>query len=97
MLIGGLLPSHVTISCSSSCSGVEDFAALWQCLASQTDLYTALKQYKSIRRPRTSPNQSKTGEHQYIRHIDDGSESMRGISRCDKMPVKTLWSGGYEP
>lgn len=52
----------------------EDSAVLRQCLASYTDLHAALKKYEDIRRPRASLIQSKTREHQYILHIEDGEE-----------------------
>ncbi|KAF2452661.1 salicylate hydroxylase [Lineolata rhizophorae] len=53
---------------------VEDAAVLRQCLAAQKDLGVALKQYESIRLPRSSLVQEKTREHQYILHIEDGEE-----------------------
>jgi salicylate hydroxylase len=52
----------------------EDSAVLRQCLASYNDLHAALKKYEDIRRPRASLIQSKTREHQYILHIEDGEE-----------------------
>ncbi|KAF2092871.1 salicylate hydroxylase [Rhizodiscina lignyota] len=53
---------------------VEDAAVLRQCLATETDLGRALKRYEMIRLPRASLIQAKTREHQYILHIDDGTE-----------------------
>lgn len=58
----------------------EDAATLRQCLASRQlsdddgGLGAALRKYESLRLPRASLIQSKTREHQYILHIDDGQE-----------------------
>jgi salicylate hydroxylase len=52
----------------------EDAATIRQCLAKYADLEKALLTYESIRKPRASLVQSKTREHQYILHVDDGSE-----------------------
>lgn len=52
----------------------EDAATLRQCLARDVDLKEALAQYESIRLPRASLIQSKTREHQYILHIEDGPD-----------------------
>ena len=54
----------------------EDAATLRQCLALDTDMTSALKQYEEIRMPRASLIQAKTREHQYILHIDDGEEQI---------------------
>lgn len=75
---------------------VEDAAALRQCLAREDDLRTALKKYEEIRMPRASLVQSKTREHQYILHIDDGTEQQerdqKMAKNADENPV--FW--GYE-
>ncbi|KAI1330627.1 salicylate hydroxylase [Xylariaceae sp. FL0255] len=52
----------------------EDAATLRQCLALDMDIKAALDKYESIRKPRATLVQSKTREHQYILHIDDGAE-----------------------
>lgn len=52
----------------------EDAATLRQCLAQDADLGAALRKYEAIRLPRASLIQSKTREHQYILHIEDGQE-----------------------
>ncbi|KAH8886228.1 salicylate hydroxylase [Thozetella sp. PMI_491] len=52
----------------------EDAAVIRQCLSMDVDLPDALKRYEDIRKPRVTLVQAKTREHQYILHIEDGSE-----------------------
>lgn len=76
----------------------EDSAVLRQCLASQTDdLHAALKKYESIRRPRASLIQSKTRDHQYILHIDDGLEQQeRDVKMRQNSEINPVF-WGYDP
>ena len=75
---------------------VEDAAVLRQCLAAETDLAVALKKYETIRVPRASLIQSKTREHQYILHIDDGEEQKERDARMSKDAEENPMFWGYE-
>lgn len=74
----------------------EDAATIRRALAEGTDITSALKRYERIRKPRASLIQSKTREHQYILHIDDGEEQCRRdeLMRQDSPSSPIFW--GYE-
>ncbi|XRM48164.1 hypothetical protein ABZX51_011103 [Aspergillus tubingensis] len=74
----------------------EDAATIRRALAEDTDITTALKRYERIRNPRASLIQSKTREHQYILHIDDGEEQCwrDELMRQDSPSSPIFW--GYE-
>lgn len=74
----------------------EDAAALRQCLALDMDLNLALKKYEDLRRPRASLIQSKTREHQYILHIDDGEEQKARDSQMQLNAEENPVFWGYD-
>ncbi|KAI9900376.1 hypothetical protein N3K66_004638 [Trichothecium roseum] len=73
-LIGDSCHPMLPYLAQGAAQSFEDAAALRQCLALDIDLADALAKYESVRAPRASLIQSKTREHQYILHIDDGPE-----------------------
>ena len=75
----------------------EDAAVLAKCLREMEDVSEALEMYQKIRLPRASLVQSKTREHQYILHIEDGDEQRRRdelmAAGNEESPI--FW--GFEP
>ncbi|KAL7651508.1 hypothetical protein ACMYSQ_011220 [Aspergillus niger] len=74
----------------------EDAATICRALAEDTDITSVLKRYERICSPRASLIQSKTREHQYILHVDDGEEQCQRdeLMRHDSPSSPIFW--GYE-
>ncbi|KAH8658033.1 salicylate hydroxylase [Xylariales sp. PMI_506] len=74
----------------------EDAAVIRQCLAEDVDLADALGRYESIRKPRVTLVQAKTREHQYILHIDDGSEQQERDQKMQRNGTENPVFWGFD-
>jgi salicylate hydroxylase len=84
VLLGDACHPMLPYLAQGAAQSFEDAAAIRQCLAMDLDLPAALQRYEDVRKPRVSLVQAKTREHQYILHIEDGSEQQ---TRDEKMQL----------
>jgi salicylate hydroxylase len=82
VLLGDACHPMLPYLAQGAAQSFEDAAAIRQCLAMDLDLPAALQRYEDVRKPRVSLVQAKTREHQYILHVEDGSEQQQ---RDEKM------------
>lgn len=96
VLLGDACHPMLPYLAQGAAQSFEDAAAIRQCLAMDLDLPAALQRYEDVRKPRVSLVQAKTREHQYILHIQDGSEQqMRDLKmQLNGMDNPVFW--GYE-
>ncbi|KAI1443031.1 salicylate hydroxylase [Annulohypoxylon stygium] len=74
MLLGDSCHPMLPYLAQGAAQSFEDAAVLRQLLATDMTLDKALERFEEIRKPRATLIQSKTREHQYILHINDGEE-----------------------